>query len=73
LAQALLEGIYIEAFTESNSFVDGYVRYRKGNLFSPNVSQQSGNKLDLCTQEEPSWVQQIPYEFNHSGEFVYCL
>ncbi|XP_050300649.1 1-phosphatidylinositol 3-phosphate 5-kinase [Anthonomus grandis grandis] len=65
LSQALLEGNYIESFTEPSVFVDGYVRYRKGNSFSTNFTQLSPN-CDVPTQEEPSWVQQISHDSSNS-------
>ncbi|CAH1132979.1 unnamed protein product [Ceutorhynchus assimilis] len=66
LSQALLEGSYIESFTENNAFVDGYVRYRKGNLFSSNFTLASPNYEVPAAQEEPSWVQQIAHESTDS-------
>lgn len=52
--------------------MDGYARYRKGNLFSTHFTQLSPN-FEVPAQEEPSWVQQIPHESSNTGkkmEFV---
>lgn len=65
LSQALLEGSYIESFIEPCTFVDGSVRYRKGNLFSSNLTQLSPN-FEVAAQEEPSWVQQVPNESSNT-------
>ncbi|XP_066249810.1 1-phosphatidylinositol 3-phosphate 5-kinase isoform X1 [Euwallacea similis] len=67
LAQALLEGTYIESFSESGGFVDGYVRYRKGNLFAGgSYAQLRSSAFELSAQEEPSWVQQTPHESSNT-------
>lgn len=66
LSQALLDGGYIESFSEPIVFTDGYVRYRKGNLFSTNFTRLSAN-YEVPTQEEPNWVQQIPHEPGNTG------
>uniref|UniRef100_A0AAR5PNH8 1-phosphatidylinositol-3-phosphate 5-kinase n=1 Tax=Dendroctonus ponderosae TaxID=77166 RepID=A0AAR5PNH8_DENPD len=65
LSQALLEGGYIESFSEPIVFTDGYVRYRKGNLFSTNFTRLSPN-YEAPPQEEPNWVQQIPHELGNT-------
>ncbi|XP_030762817.1 1-phosphatidylinositol 3-phosphate 5-kinase [Sitophilus oryzae] len=65
LCQALLEGGYIESFSEPSIFTDGYVRYKKGNLFSPSPVQISPN-FEVPIQDEPSWVQQISHESSNT-------
>ncbi|KAF7268563.1 hypothetical protein GWI33_018316 [Rhynchophorus ferrugineus] len=65
LCQALLEGGYIDSFLEPNSFVDGHIRYRKGNLFCPTPVQVSPS-FEVPVPEEPSWVQQIPQESSNT-------
>ncbi|KAJ8957069.1 hypothetical protein NQ318_007282 [Aromia moschata] len=60
ICRALLEGGYIESVSEPLSFVDGYAFYRRG-VISSNLPQPS-RSFDIPSQEEPSWVQQIPQE-----------
>ncbi|KAL1517363.1 hypothetical protein ABEB36_001133 [Hypothenemus hampei] len=59
LSQALLDGNYIEAFLDSNIFVDGHVWYQKGNFTQLNTN------IDTSRQDS-SWVQQLPHESSNT-------
>ncbi|XP_018563541.1 putative 1-phosphatidylinositol 3-phosphate 5-kinase [Anoplophora glabripennis] len=59
ICQALLEGGYIENASETASFIDGYAFYKRGSLMT---LPQPEKRIEISSQEEPSWVQQIPQE-----------
>nr|XP_023014888.1 1-phosphatidylinositol 3-phosphate 5-kinase isoform X1 [Leptinotarsa decemlineata]XP_023014889.1 1-phosphatidylinositol 3-phosphate 5-kinase isoform X1 [Leptinotarsa decemlineata] len=61
ICQALLEGGFIESFSDPQTFVDGYSFYSKGVASSPELPRSNLN-FDVPFHEEPHWVQQIPQE-----------
>lgn len=67
ICQALLEGGYIENISEPASFIDGYAFYKRGSLMTLPQPEKS---IEISSQEEPSWVQQIPQESSMTGTLI---
>ncbi|KAG5896372.1 hypothetical protein JTB14_005849 [Gonioctena quinquepunctata] len=61
ICQALLDGGFIESFSDTNTFIEGNILYSKGVASSPDLPKSSLN-FYVPYHEEPHWVQQIPQE-----------
>lgn len=69
ICQALLAGGYIKNTGDTASFIDGYSFYKKGVISSQELPKNVQN-FDIPSQEEPSWVQQIPQESSATGKSI---
>lgn len=69
ISQALLEAGYLECVTEQSTFCDGWALYRLQVPTTQELSQPE-QKFDARSQDEPSWMQQIPHESSTTGILI---